>query len=64
MAASAKRIMPDAPMGLDDSTPPDMFTGKSPVRAVAPSSTIFQPSPSPVMWRFSIHMASYQENGT
>ena len=46
MAASAKRIMPEAPIGLDDSTPPEQLTGRSPSIAVAPSSVIFQPSPS------------------
>jgi hypothetical protein len=29
--------MPDAPIGFEESTPPDMFTGRSPPRAVAPS---------------------------
>jgi hypothetical protein len=28
---------PEAPIGFDDSTPPDMFTGRSPSSAVAPS---------------------------
>jgi hypothetical protein len=37
IAASAKRIRPDAPIGFDESTPPDMFTGRSPSSAVAPS---------------------------
>jgi hypothetical protein len=41
--------MPDAPIGFDDSTPPDGFTGKSPVISVAPVSVIFQPSPGPAM---------------
>jgi lysophospholipase len=43
-AASAKRSSPDAPIGFDDSTPPDMFTGNDPSSAVSPRSTIFQPS--------------------
>src|SRR5207302_5654861 len=46
MAASANRSIPLAPIGLDDSTPPDASTGVSPWSAVAPSSTSFQPSPS------------------
>jgi len=33
-------------MGLDESTPPEQLTGRSPVNEVLPSSVIFQPSPS------------------
>ena len=51
-------------MGFDDSTPPDGLIGMSPSMAVAPSSVIFQPSPSGAKPRFSIHMGSYQLNGT
>ena len=60
IAASAKRSMPEAPIGFDDSTPPDMLTGISPSSAVAPSSVIFQPSPSGAKPRFSIHIGSNQ----
>ena len=36
-AASAKRSSPDAPIGFDESTPPDMFTGNDAAeRGVAP----------------------------
>ncbi len=63
-AASAKRSMPEAPMGLVESTPPDMLTGRSPSSAVTPASVSFQPSPSSAKPRFSSHMGSYQENGT
>ena len=39
--------MPEAPMGFDDSTPPEQFQGMSPPsRAVAPASVSFHPSPS------------------
>ena len=51
-------------MGFEDSTPPDMLTGMSPSRAVAPSYVIFQPSPSGAKPRFSIHMGSNQLKGT
>ena len=64
IAASAKRIIPEAPMGLDDSTPPDGFQGMSPSICVAPSSTRVQPLPSSAKPRFSSHMGSYHENGT
>ena len=60
----AKRIIPDAPIGFDDRTPPDAFTGRSPERDVLPSSVIFQPSPSAAKPRFSIHIGSNQLNGT
>ncbi|CAM5617573.1 hypothetical protein SMICM304S_11482 [Streptomyces microflavus] len=63
-AASAKRIMPDAPMGLVDSTPPEGLTGRSPSSSVTPASVSFQPSPSPAKPRFSSHIGSYQEKGT
>ena len=58
--------MPEAPMGLDDSTPPEQFQGMSPpsIMEVAPSSVSFQPSPSAQKPRFSSHMGSYQLNGT
>ncbi len=64
MAASAKRSRPEAPIGLDESTPPDMFTGNEPSRAVSPDSTIFQPSLRSAMWWASSHIGSYQLNGT
>jgi hypothetical protein len=56
--------MPDAPIGLLDSTPPDMFTGKSPPISVAPSSVIFQPSLRSAIRCPSSHMGSYQLKGT
>ena len=56
--------MPDAPIGFDDSTPPDGFHGMSPSGAVAPASVSFQPSPSAQNPRFSSHIGSYHENGT
>src|SRR5437763_13845385 len=64
MAASAKRNVPDAPIGFDDSTPPLMFTGRSPSMRVTPSSTMRHPSPGPAKRRFSNHMGSNHENGT
>ena len=64
IAASAKRSMPDAPIGLDDSTPPDGLTGSRPPIAVSPASVSFQPSPSGAKPRFSSHIGSNQENGT
>ena len=56
--------MPDAPIGLDDSTPPDGLTGNRPPIAVSPASVSFQPSPSGAKPRFSNHIGSNQENGT
>ena len=56
--------MPEAPMGLEDSTPPDVFQGMSPSKAVAPDSVSFHPSPRSQNPRFSSHMGSYQLNGT
>jgi hypothetical protein len=64
MAASPNRSIPDAPMGLDDSTPPDGFTGSRPPISVSPASVSFQPWPSSVNPRFSSHIGSNQENGT
>src|SRR5579864_1124694 len=65
MAASRNRNMPDAPIGLDDSTPPEAFQGMSPPSSeVAPSSVSFHPSPSGAKPRLSIHIGSYHENGT
>src|SRR5262245_40297302 len=64
MAASANRNMPEAPIGLVDSTPPEQFHGMSPSIDVAPSCTSFQPSPTSQKPRFSSHMASNHENGT
>ncbi len=63
-AASAKRSSPDAPIGFDESTPPDMFTGNDPSSAVSPRSTIFQPSVGSAMSCASSHIGSYQLNGT
>ena len=57
-------MRPDAPIGFDESTPPDGFTGKPPVSSVSPASVSFQPSPSGVMRCPSSHMGSYHENGT
>ena len=56
--------MPLAPIGFDESTPPDMFTGRSPSSWVTPSSTYFHPSPLGAKWRFSSHIGSNHENGT
>ena len=64
MAASAKRSMPEAPMGFDDSTPPDMFTGRSPSSSVAPSSVSFQPSPLGRSRGSRATSARTSENGT
>src|SRR4029079_9791243 len=64
MADSAKRIMPEAPIGLDDSTPPEALNGIRPVIAVSPASVSFQPSPSGAKPRLSNHIGSYHENGT
>ncbi len=64
MAASPKRSIPLAPMGLVDSTPPLMFTGRRPVISVSPLSVIFQPSPLGAKPRFSSHIGSNQLNGT
>ena len=64
-AASANRIIPDAPIGLLDSTPPEQLTGRSPPSsAVAPDSTMRQPSPTEAKPRLSNHIGSYHENGT
>ena len=63
-AASAKRNSPDAPIGFDDSTPPDMFTGNEPSSVVSPRSTIFHPSLWAAMSWASSHIGSYQLNGT
>ena len=64
LRASAKRSMPDAPIGSDDSTPPEQLTGMSPSIEVAPLSVSFQPAPTSANPRFSIHIGSYQLNGT
>src|SRR5580693_10356996 len=64
MAASPNRSRPDAPIGFDESTPPDGFTGSFPPIAVSPASVSFQPSPSAANPRFSNHIGSNQENGT
>src|SRR3954451_5141956 len=56
--------MADAPIGFDESTPPDGFTGNEPVSSVSPLSTIFQPSPGPAMSWPSSHIGSYPLNGT
>ena len=56
--------MPEAPIGLDDSTPPEQLTGSTPSRAVPPDSVSFQPSPSAAKPRFSSHIGSNHENGT
>src|SRR4029079_19775877 len=52
--------MPEAPIGFDESTPPEQLTGMSPSIEVAPLSVIFQPSPTSAKPRFSIHIGSYQ----
>jgi hypothetical protein len=60
----ANLSIPEAPIGFDESTPPDGFTGKSPVISVAPLSVILQPSPGPAMSCPSSHIGSYHEKGT
>src|SRR5262252_4001331 len=64
MAASANRSIPDAPIGFDESTPPDGLTGRSPFIAVAPDAVMRQPSFLGAKPRFSIHIGSNQLNGT
>src|SRR5699024_6331894 len=59
-----KRTIPEAPIGLDESTPPDGFTGNRPPSAVSPDSVSFHPSPSAANPRFSNHIGSNQEKGT
>ena len=56
--------MPEAPIGLVDSTPPDGFHGRSPSIDVTPSWVSCQPVPSSAKPRFSSHIGSYHENGT
>jgi hypothetical protein len=56
--------MPEAPIGLEDRTPPEAFQGMSPSMAVAPDSVSFQPSPRSQKPRFSSHIGSYQLKGT
>jgi hypothetical protein len=63
-AASAKRSRPEAPIGLELSTPPDGLTGSLPPISVSPASTSRQPCPSAAKPRFSSHIGSNQENGT
>jgi len=63
-AASANRSMPDAPIGLEDSTPPLALTGSWPSMAVSPASVSRHPVPSSANPRFSSHIGSNQENGT
>ncbi len=63
-AASAKRSRPEAPIGLELSTPPEGLTGSRPPIAVSPASVSRQPSPGPAKPRFSSHIGSNQENGT
>ena len=43
---------------------PTRSPGRAPSISVSPSSVIFQPSPSGAKPRFSIHIGSYQLNGT
>ena len=64
MADSANRSRPDAPIGLEHSTPPDGFTGIEPPISVSPDSVNCQPLPSGAKPRFSSHIGSNQENGT
>src|SRR6202021_2761632 len=65
IAASKKRSMPEAPIGLDERTPPEAFQGMSPPSSeVAPSSVSFQPSPSGANPKLSNHIGSYQLKGT
>src|ERR1700730_15458214 len=64
IADSAEGIIPEAPIGLDDSTPPEGLNGIRPVIAVSPASVSFHPSPSGAKPKLSSHIGSYQENGT
>src|SRR5690348_7928840 len=43
-AASAKRSSPDAPIGLEQGTPPDGLTGSRPPSCVSPASVSRQPT--------------------
>ena len=63
-AASANRSRPEAPIGLEQSTPPDGLTGSAPPIFVAPASVSRQPWPGRAKPRFSSHIGSNQENGT
>ena len=63
MAASANRIMPDAPIGFDDNTPPDALSGMRPPISVSPDSVSFHPSPSATNPRFSSHIGSALASG-
>ena len=56
--------MPDAPIGFDESTPPDMLTGKSPPSSVAPDvGHLPALALGQIRWPSS-HIGSYHENGT
>src|SRR5215831_4858651 len=57
-------MRPEAPMGFDERTPPDGFTGKLPPSSVSLASVSFHPSPSGEIRCPSSHIGSYHENGT
>jgi hypothetical protein len=63
-AASANRSSPDAPIGLEESTPPDGLTGSRPPMAVVPDSVSCHPVPGSANPRFSSHIGSNHEKGT
>ncbi len=63
-AASANRNRPEAPIGFEQSTPPEGLMGSRPPICVSPASVSRQPSPGPAKPRFSSHIGSNQENGT
>src|ERR1700750_4122 len=60
-ADSAKRSRPEAPIGLELSTPPDGLTGSLPPIAVSPASVSRQPSPVAAKPKFSSHLGSDHE---
>ncbi len=62
-AASAKRIIPEEPIGSLDGTPPEGLMGRSPSSSVTPDPVSFQPSPSWAKPRFSNPIGSYQGAG-
>src|SRR5689334_14554758 len=63
-AASPKRSMPEAPIGFEESTPPEQLTGIRPSIAVAPGSLSCQPPPSSAKPSDPSHIGAGHENGT
>src|SRR4051794_21568422 len=57
--------MPEAPIGFDESTPPEQLTGSLPSIAVSPDSVSRQPPPfGSAKPSDSSHIGSNHENGT